>query len=159
MSDDSPTTGLRSVLAAVDLSPFTEAVLETAARMCGGQTRLWLLHVAAPEPEFVGFDPGPPSVRNDTATHYHDAHRRLQDHAAALRARGLDARALLVQGPTVQTIRDEAAKLEADLIVIGSHGHGAVYQTLVGSVGRGVLHGARRPVLVVPPGAHEGGGK
>jgi nucleotide-binding universal stress UspA family protein len=149
--NDTTLTDLRSVLAAVDLSPATDAVIEAAARLCGEQTQLWLLHVAAPEPEFVGFDPGPPSVRDDAAMHYHDAHRRLQDRAAALRARGLDARALLVQGPTVQTIRDEAVKLEADLVVVGSHGHGALYQALVGSISRGVLQDAERPVLVVPP--------
>jgi len=34
--------------------------------------------------------------------------------------------------------------------VMGSHGHGAVYNLLVGSVTAGVLKSAKCPVLVVP---------
>jgi len=46
----------------------------------------------------------------------------------------------------LQTCKEEAA----DLIIIGSHGHGAVYNLLVGSVTAGVLKSAKCPVLVVP---------
>ncbi|MEO8353471.1 MAG: universal stress protein, partial [Chthoniobacteraceae bacterium] len=38
----------------------------------------------------------------------------------------------------------------ADMIVMGSHGHGSFYELLVGSVTSGVLRDARCPVLVVP---------
>jgi nucleotide-binding universal stress UspA family protein len=38
--------------------------------------------------------------------------------------------------------------------VMGSHGHGSVYNLLVGSVTEGVLKAGERPVLLVPvPGA------
>ncbi|MEW5940915.1 MAG: universal stress protein [Chloroflexota bacterium] len=67
-----------------------------------------------------------------------------------MRKAGLDATALVVQGATVETILNEASKLEADMIVVGSHGHGALYQLLVGSVCEGVLRKAACPVLVVP---------
>ncbi|MGL5938967.1 MAG: universal stress protein, partial [Waterburya sp.] len=36
------------------------------------------------------------------------------------------------------------------MIVLGSHGHGAVYRTLVGSVSEGIIHKASCPVLIVP---------
>jgi nucleotide-binding universal stress UspA family protein len=36
------------------------------------------------------------------------------------------------------------------VIVLGSHGHGAVRRALLGSVSEGVLHGATRPVLILP---------
>ena len=54
------------------------------------------------------------------------------------------------QGPTIETIIEEAGRLKVDMIVVGSHGHGAMYQLLVGSVSEGVLHRATCPVLVVP---------
>ncbi|MEV0147186.1 MULTISPECIES: universal stress protein [unclassified Nonomuraea] len=41
------------------------------------------------------------------------------------------------------------ASTESDLLVVGSHGHGALASTLVGSVSRGILHHADCPVAVV----------
>jgi nucleotide-binding universal stress UspA family protein len=55
-----------------------------------------------------------------------------------------------VQGATVETILKEALKLDVDMIVAGSHGRGAMYQLLVGSVSEGVLHKSKCPVIVVP---------
>lgn len=44
----------------------------------------------------------------------------------------------------------EQGRLAADAIVLGSHGHGALYDLLVGSVAEGVLRRAPCPVVVVP---------
>ena len=45
-----------------------------------------------------------------------------------------------------------AEAVGADLIVMGSHGHGALFEFLVGSATSGVLRAARVPVVVVPSG-------
>ena len=47
-------------------------------------------------------------------------------------------------------ILHEATEQDAGLIVMGSHGHGAIYNLLVGSVAEGVLKGVSCPVLIVP---------
>ena len=67
-----------------------------------------------------------------------------------MRQKSLDVKGLLIQGSTVEAILKQADKLKAQMIVMGSHGRGAIYKMLVGSVSEGVLHGAKCPVLVVP---------
>ena len=139
------------ILVGIDLANSSESVAEKALDMARAlSAESWLLHVAEPEPDFVGMDVGPQSVRDALAQKFHEEHRRIQLLAERFRVAGAPAKALLAQGPTVATILGEAEKLKADMIVIGSHGHGAVYHLLVGSVGEGVLRQADRPVLVVP---------
>jgi nucleotide-binding universal stress UspA family protein len=53
-------------------------------------------------------------------------------------------------GAVADEILDQADAVEADLIVMGTHGHGAMYNLLVGSATKGVLKHATRPVLLVP---------
>jgi nucleotide-binding universal stress UspA family protein len=142
---------MKIILVPVDFSPVTADVVEQAARLAEAfSAALWLLHVAAPEPDFVGYETGPPNVREQVAHEMRDSHRRLQEHSSRLRARGIDATALQVQGPTTETILHEAERLKADMIVLGSHGHGAVHRALLGSVSEGVLHRAACPVLILP---------
>ena len=54
------------------------------------------------------------------------------------------------EGSVVEEILTTAQEISADLIVMGSHGHGPVYNLLVGSVTEGVLKAGLRPVLLVP---------
>ena len=134
---------MNNIIAAVDFSHITEKVVDAACGFVQSRdAKLWLIHVAAPEPEFVGYTAGPPSVRDDVAHHLQAEHRKIQAVAQEVRNRGIDAAALLIQGPTVETILKEANKLSADLIVVGSHGHGAIYRALVGTVTEGVLQGS-----------------
>ena len=53
-------------------------------------------------------------------------------------------------GTVVQEILKTADAISPDLIVMGSHGHGSVYNLLVGSVTEGVLKTRKCPVLLVP---------
>lgn len=140
------------ILAAVDFSPVTEQVLGTLTRMAAAlPTQVWLIHVAPPEPAFVGYEAGPDVVRGQVAAELHASHQQLQTLADRLRAGGVETTALQLQGKTVETVISEANKLPASLIVLGSHGHGAVYNMLVGSVAEGIVRESKVPVLLVPP--------
>ena len=142
---------MRRLLAAVDVSPFSKAVIEHAASLAKVfSAELTIIHVAAPEPEFVGYAPGPQTVRDSRARELRTEHRELQAIADGLRDRDISARALLIQGPAVEKILAEGQRVRADAIIIGSHGRGALYRVLLGSVSEGVVRGAQCPVLVVP---------
>jgi nucleotide-binding universal stress UspA family protein len=53
-------------------------------------------------------------------------------------------------GAVAEEILNQSDELNADLIVMGTHGHGAMYNFLVGSATKGVLKRSTRPVLLVP---------
>lgn len=140
------------ILAAVDFSPVTEPVLATLVQIAATfPAQVCLVHVAPPDPAFVGYDAGPDVVRGQVAVEHHARHQQLQQLAERLRKAGVETTALLLQGATVVTIIAEAGRLSADLIVLGSHGHGAVYNMLVGSVAEGIVRASKVPVLLVPP--------
>lgn len=58
----------------------------------------------------------------------------------------------LREGPPPDGILDLADELDVGLILVGSRGRGRVGRLLLGSVSEGVVHHARRPVLVVRGG-------
>jgi len=70
--------------------------------------------------------------------------------AEGLRGDGVDVTALMLQGATVATLLAQAERLEADLVVLGSHGHRPIYDLLIGSVAEGVVRAGKLPVLLVP---------
>ncbi|MDH5428205.1 MAG: universal stress protein [Nitrospirota bacterium] len=139
------------LLVAVDFSDSSRIVIEyvtdLANVVCG---KIWLLHVAEPDPEFVGYDVDPPEMRDVIARRFHKEHLQIQQLSQELRSKGLDCEALLIQGPTVETILRESKKLSVDMVVVGSHGKGILKHLLVGSTSEGVLHQSSIPVLVAP---------
>jgi nucleotide-binding universal stress UspA family protein len=70
-----------------------------------------------------------------------------------MRERGVNFRTLLGEGNPAAVIVETAAAEKADLIVMGSRGHGGFTELLIGSVAHHVTHHARTPVVIVPPSA------
>jgi len=139
------------IQAAVDYTTASEMVLKvTKAYAKQLQEEVYLIHVEPPELAFAGCEPGLQPVRDQVAHDTKTEHARLQKDARALEKTGLKVTPLLLQGPPGETIVAEAERLEADLIIIGSHGHGAFHKTLVGSTSEDVLRKARIPVMVIP---------
>lgn len=99
-------------------------------------------------PEFTvpGYVPMPVMVPRDVGKE----RERLEALKANSPAFAEEMETVLIEGPTVSSILDTSESRHADLIIMGSHGHGAVYNLLVGSVTEGVLKSAKCPVLVVP---------
>ena len=124
-----------NILVGYDFSDHAAEVMKAAERCAASMAgNLWLVHVAEAEPDFVGYKAGPPTVREELAQQFHKEHQELQRHAERLREAGVNATALLVRGPVAATLLSEAERLKADVIVVGSHGHGAMLHLLLGSV-------------------------
>ncbi len=142
---------MKRLLAALDFSPVTDLVVQTTRELAlalGATVRL--IHVAPPEPDFVGYEAGPITVRQRVAAEYREARRRAHSIESRLRNSGLAVEAMVVQGEPADKILHHAREFGADLIVLGSHGHGMLYELLVGSVTSAVMRAAPCPVVVVP---------
>lgn len=142
---------MQNILVPIDFSEITPRVIDQTRSLSQNRpTKVWLIHVAAPEPDFVGYEPGPQVVRDQVAHRLQKEHKALHDYAESLRQAGIEATPLLVQGQTVEKILEESVRTQADLIVLGSHGHGALRRALLGGTSEGVLRKARCAVVIVP---------
>jgi nucleotide-binding universal stress UspA family protein len=139
------------LIVAVDLSDATDRVIAAAAAVARHTgAHVYLVHVVPGDPAFVGYEAGPDTVRQQVAQEIRSEHRALQAHAETLRGQGIEATALLAQGYPVEILLREAERLDAALIVTGSHGRSAVYDIVIGSVSEDLIRRTTRPVLVVP---------
>ncbi len=104
----------------------------------------------------IGLPPAPIDVRTAVEIDQSLAERaqQLAQHGAELaRAAGFDADPLAVADdpdtPVDETLVALARERDAQAIVVGAHGHGKLGEVLLGSVSRGVIRRADRPVVVV----------
>ena len=140
----------KTVLWATDGSETAAGALPYALELASGEkTRLVVLHVRE---IFVGRGGGYPVLADET-----ELREKIGDQVKDLRADGLDATFVVrtcTAGNAAHAIADVARELEADLIVVGTHGYGRVAGLLLGSVTQGLLHVGVCPVLAVPTGAN-----
>jgi nucleotide-binding universal stress UspA family protein len=91
------------------------------------------------------------NIAEITAAGEKAAARHLLTIQERLQALGLTSETVQRTGAPVSHILHEAEARKADYIVMGSHGHTAIYDLLVGSTTHGVLLRAPCPVVIVPP--------
>jgi nucleotide-binding universal stress UspA family protein len=156
------------LLLAYDGSTAAEAAVETAGRLFA-EAHGCLLTLIEPTPrparvEAFAFRLDPEIIKRDL-----DAlAREFEEVGRDVAARGLqtaetaglslEPRVVAWKGSESQTILSQADATEADVIVCGSRGRGAVARSLLGSTSTRLLHHATRPVLVVPSDARAADG-
>jgi nucleotide-binding universal stress UspA family protein len=145
---------MKTILAAIDLSPITPKVLSGAAELATAfHGKLLLLTVQEPMAAYV-----PVGAAMDVITapmplaspDLEEVKERLEQLAAPLRAEGLDVETRAFSSLPVDEILDQAKRAGASMLVLGSHGHGALYHLFSGSVVTSVLQKATIPVTVIP---------
>jgi nucleotide-binding universal stress UspA family protein len=144
---------MKKILIATDGSDSAHEALEFGLELAEEQGATpFVVHVA-PAVEVLPYASF--AVPTPTVPHELDADDRapLTNAVEVAAQRGLEVKTELLVGNPADEIVAFADTIDADLIVVGSRGYGAIASVLLGSVSRAVLHESRRPVLVVR-GAH-----
>jgi len=145
---------MTTIVVAVDFSNATPGVLEMGGKMAKAfGARLSLFHVVEPEPSYTayGFTPDEfPALH----AYQEEAKRRAADKMAALLAEVSpdlpDATTRIAEGSPLHSLLDYVKESHADLVILGTHGHGVIASLLLGSVAEGMVRKATVPTLIVP---------
>jgi nucleotide-binding universal stress UspA family protein len=155
---------IQHILYATDLSANSTHAMRYASKIARQNTaRMTILHVVeAPSPttyallsSFLEYNEMKAKRAEQIAYHIEQIRKRLDqlcekecryDPELVERVKKIEVR----EGFAAEEILKEARDGNCDLIVLGTHGKGALENTFVGSVARRVLRRTRRPVLVVP---------
>jgi len=154
LAEGGPVIAFSHILCPVDFSETSDRALQHAVALAEWyDARLTVLHVlptvasALPPVAALGdvavAIPEPPSPAQARV-----ALASLVDRVAGARP-APDLR--VVEGRPHEVIVEQAASLQADLLVVGTHGHGGFHRLLLGSVTEKVIRTASCPVLTVPP--------
>jgi nucleotide-binding universal stress UspA family protein len=145
---------IRSILVPLDGSTFGEHALPMAvslARRADALLHLAHVHQVVPPATIAGvavMDSLDLHLRQDEQAYLADVARRLTDLGP------VRLKTELLDGEVEPAIQAQAARVEADLVVMSTHGRGALGRFWLGSVADELVRDLPRPVLVVRP--HEG---
>ena len=151
-----------TVLVALDGSDKDERAFPVAVRLAHlADGVVHLIHVLAAPVEHHSIDGGAPDGSGAPRTLRDAAAHHLRE--AAERLTPLVRRTVtweVADGHDIAaTLLARAEELNADLVVMATRAPGPVGRVIYGSVADQVVRESRRPVVVVPPGAHFLGGK
>jgi universal stress protein A len=140
------------ILLATDFSEASVRAFDESVRLAGASGASLILVHAYQVPPAAALSHAPAGVYED----YEQAVRRSADEKLCAlveqaRARGADARPLLVAGFPDEEIVAAAGREKADLLVIGTHGRRGAARLFLGSVAARVVTTAPCPVMTVRP--------
>ena len=145
---------MKTILAAVDFSQITQKVVEGASLFAEAmQAKLILLNVWEPIASYMPVGAAMDVITAPVPVEPPDLNlvkERLEQLAAPLRNKGLTVETLVSTALPVEEILNQSKLLGASIIILGSHGHGALFQLFSGSVVTSVLHKSTIPVTVIP---------
>jgi len=148
-----------NLLVAIDFSETTEDLVTHTRTLAGALgAKVFLLHVIAPATPVLDMENDletllPEEVQPESPEGIlpeSRAHEQLHEIAETLESQGIEVSAHLAHNDEVKAIIDAADRFRAGMIILGSHGHGALYHLLIGSVSEGVVRRAQCPVVIVP---------
>jgi nucleotide-binding universal stress UspA family protein len=145
---------MKTIIVAVDFSNATPGVLEMAVGIAKAfNAELRLFHAVEPEPSYTayGFTPEEfPAMHVYQEEALKRARQKLEALTHQVKVDLPTASQHLVEGTPLHSLLDFVKESRADLVVLGTHGHGVIASLLLGSVAEGMVRKATVPTLIVP---------
>jgi nucleotide-binding universal stress UspA family protein len=137
---------IKTIVVGVDGTEGSHRALEwTTERATELHAEVVAVFAMPPASEFVMSIPPLPSEA------VHDLRRHFEEHwCRPLRDAGVSYRSYVVEESAAHALVRFAAREDADLVVLGAHGHGGFADRLLGSVSYTVSHSAPCPVVIIP---------
>ena len=135
------------VLCPIDFSDHSLAALNLALKVTQqNDANLYLLNVAPVPAGAAGFQPVPMDAY---PFHEKDRQAELTKLARERIPAAVRYETLVISGDPAERVLETARALEADLIVMGTHGHRGLSRLVLGSVAERVVRESPVPVLTV----------
>lgn len=143
---------MKTIVALVDFSDSTSKVLNYTLKLATAfGSQVILLHIVPPEIPVAAYGAEVPPIPVDPTPDTLRANQtKLDVLLESCTRQGLNARAVQSKGPISETALAEIAHLNADLVIMGSHHHNALYHLFVGSTSADVLKHATVPLFIIP---------
>jgi nucleotide-binding universal stress UspA family protein len=143
---------IRRILCAIDFSNVSRDALGHAVAIAKWyRSSIAALHVISSAQLLPPIAPAEIVVEAPTSDRRRSLTEELQGWLELGDRAGVKTEALIDAGGPARCILDQASSLEADLIVMGTHGLAGFERFILGSVAEKVLRKAACPVLTVPP--------
>ena len=143
---------MKMIIAAIDFSDVSAKVLAQAGELAHATgAKVLVVHGIEQLASFYDIYGYTVPEATDFETHARDrANQALKERAAALGLPEGRVQTQVLEGPLMETLVKCAKDREADLLVLGSHGHGVVARMLIGSTAQRIVHHTCVPTLIVP---------
>ena len=139
---------LKTILFPTDFSKPSEFAFEAAAAMARDHgARLVVLHVHQPELVYGEMIPLPPPEPEDYKEKIWQCFHKLEESDPGVRELRVETR--VEEGDATYNILTVAKDVNADMIIMGTHGRTGLRRLLMGSVAEEVLRKATCPVMTV----------
>ncbi len=144
---------MKTFLVPVDFSSVTERVIDSALTFARAfQGKVELLHIVqAPVVATAEYALPAEVIQEAVAVSQSASQKKLAAFTELFQKAGIECSSKTLIGAPVPLIRDEAAKANADFVIMGSHGHGKLYDFLVGSTASGIIKKTKCGVIIIPP--------
>jgi len=140
---------MKNIVVAVDFSDITELLVNQAIELAKCfSSSVFLIHVENQNKDISGFETT--NGIDEIHQEFHKETGLLNSLAQTIRDHSIETHAIFVEGVVVNSILEEARRVNANVIIAGTHGHNVIEDLFLGGVSLGIAKQSTCPVLLVP---------